>query len=123
MVLLVSGAEGTQQGSGATPTQKRGIHCDFCSEPTAAFVYPTHDYVAAVKQGGVNGSLGAWAACLDCHRLIQQDDRVELAHRAAVRLARKQGVSYTEALSSVVGRHEEFFANRTGSPAPIGWAA
>ena len=122
--MLTSELGGSVQGTGpAARSSARGIACDFCTEPNASFVYPTTKSVAVVSRGEVGGPLGAWAACLECHQLIQQDDRVELAHRAAVRMAKRQGIAYQHALSTAVAYHEHFFANRTGSPAPIAWGA
>lgn len=122
MVMLASDLGSPAQGAGpAARATGRGIACDFCTEPNASFVYPTTKSVAVVSRGEVGGPLGAWAACMECHQLIQQDDRVGLAHRAAVRMAKKQGIAYQHALSTAVAYHEQFFANRTGSPAPIAW--
>lgn len=124
MVKPASDLGGPAQGAGpAARSSGRGVACDFCTEPNASFVYPTNQSVAVVRKGDVGRPLGAWAACMECHQLIQQDDRVELVHRAAVRMAKKQGIAYQHALSTAVAYHEQFFANRTGSPAPIAWGA
>ena len=46
--------------------------CDFCEAPNATFAYP----VDAISVGAGEEPIPAthWTTCLDCHRLIENED-------------------------------------------------
>jgi hypothetical protein len=52
--------------------------CDFCSSSDVTWSYDAADYILDEKWG----SRGGWAACDECHDLIEADDRLGLARRA-----------------------------------------
>lgn len=52
--------------------------CDFCSGQPVLWSYPCRDF--QFPEG--IGSAGAWAACAECARLIDADQREALAQRA-----------------------------------------
>lgn len=57
--------------------------CDFCSARDAPWVYEAESYISFVSKALVGESVGAWAACESCKRLIDANDRKGLAKRAA----------------------------------------
>ena len=46
-----------------------GLKCDFCSSPEPVWAYAARDFVAYLAHPVVGESLGAWAACEECHEL------------------------------------------------------
>jgi hypothetical protein len=99
------------------------VVCDFCSvnADSKVWSYPTPDflYTLQMPEFGLHASKGDWAACEECHALIEADDRVGLATRTVLmdierepesaELAVKMGGIYL----SVQG---DFFSHRQGEP-------
>jgi hypothetical protein len=70
----------------------------------------------------VAGSEGGWAACDECHGLIEYGNWTGLAYRSWAALER----NYPEVkphkrqlAANLVTLHKEFARNRTGSPRPF----
>lgn len=85
------------------------IICDFCSSPN-----PTWDY----ENYPTKNDDGGWAACDECHRLIQANDREALlrrsVQRAPVRHTMPDGIA-----RSIRIVHATFWNNRKEDPKPI----
>lgn len=61
-----------------------GAVCDFCSSPKVYGAFQCEDFVA-IREGGFElGSKGGWAACRECHDLIEEDKWRELLHRSVM---------------------------------------
>lgn len=103
-------------------TERTGI-CDFCSETTPMWRYSVRDFnVEFAPANMVSVSVGDWAACDQCHKLIEADNYRELCERALrrqLKIMQKQ----TGTQSSVVtfklrkyvkGLHQRFKENRIG---------
>ncbi len=95
-----------------------GVKCDFCSALGPTWVYPARDFDAYIVSPIIGESIGAWAACEACHRLIEAGDREGLAVRSLDELI----MSYPEAVMAaptlkqeLLQLHELFFANRSGT--------
>lgn len=98
--------------------------CDFCSRQPVTAAYPCRDFTVP---GTPCGSLGAWAACQECARLIDTGQREALARRAWALAGRnllfgetgplpipeEEGVWFMREL------HALFFAHRTGESVPV----
>lgn len=99
------------------------VVCDFCTVNTGGKVwtYPSPDFLYSMQMSefGLHASKGDWAACEECHALIQSDDRVGLAARTvladiardpgSVELAVKMGPIYLSV-------QNDFFEHRDGEP-------
>lgn len=86
--------------------------CDFCSDPHPIYWYPCRDFNTYI---GAN-SVGPWAACETCHRLIESDNRGALNQVSMETYQRdhpheKMYKSSGEFLEYL---HDMFWANRTG---------
>ena len=57
--------------------------CDFCSYPSVVWCYPARSFVAYVVANIGGESVGDWAACEQCHRLIEVGDRAGLTERSS----------------------------------------
>lgn len=93
------------------------LRCDFCSAAAPAWAYPAKDFVAYVALPVVGESLGAWAACEECHRLIEAGDREGLAVRSLDELIFQwpEAAIAVPALKQELSRlHDLFFANCAG---------
>lgn len=91
------------------------IVCDFCASPEATHVYHAKDFTAYEVAGYVGKSTGPWAACSDCARLIEADDRQQLANRSVVTLMRSMGFPKSmrpQLLAQTRQIHARFFQNR-----------
>src|SRR5260370_42396364 len=91
--------------------------CDFCSYPSVVWRYPARSFVGYVVANIGGESVGDWAACEQCHRLIEVGDRAGPMERSLVTLIAEH--SETEAVRSelmehMTSLHGMFFANRTG---------
>lgn len=62
--------------------------------------------------GGVAESIDSWVACDKCHELMQADDWMGLAERAALTVGFGEWVAWT--------LHSEFRQHRTGPPKRYG---
>jgi hypothetical protein len=92
--------------------------CDFCSEPSVAWRYPARNFVAYAVAGVVGQSIGDWAACSVCHRLIETGNHDELLERSLRTLFRKNpDMRWAEAeiREQIAGFHRMFFAHRIGA--------
>lgn len=115
-------------------TETQTLRCDFCSSTDVRFAEEAADAdvgMVGVLQGEIHDtgitahSAGDWAACADCHQLIQDDKRESLVRRAAASLAERepdtkrliaQGQLHYRDLNAMVRRmHAVFWANRTGT--------
>lgn len=95
--------------------------CDFCARPRVSWSYPARDAAIDPESDGIlppHASHGAWAACGPCHELIEADDRIGLAVRAAdyFRHMHPDGRITTEHFRFL---HEQFFDLRTGPAHPV----
>lgn len=73
--------------------------CDLCAHPAPNRTYPAVDVVIDLGDDGpLHLSEGGWAACEDCARLIDADDRDGLADRCLVELQRRSGIPSAELL-------------------------
>jgi hypothetical protein len=96
---------------------EEGLKCDFCSAPEPIWAYPAKDFVVYLALPLVGESLGAWAACEECHRLIEAGDREGLVVRSLDELIFRwpEAAIAAPALKQELRQlHELFFANRVG---------
>jgi len=95
--------------------------CDFCSDPAIHWRYPAGNHILGLYQLSgqilVTESIGDWGACEECHRLIENGDRLGLLRRSVQNL----GIQPLPLeLFQELGRiHTEFFAYRSGPPIPV----
>lgn len=97
--------------------------CDFCSTNlnTWCWVYPARDFAYSIQFEGFgnHASKGEWAACEDCHALIESDDRQELAVRAVI-IDLEREPEYAPMRMTLANMYlsiqGDFFDNRTGEP-------
>lgn len=96
--------------------------CDFCSAPNPAWRYPARNFVGYEACGIVGESVGEWAACESCHRLIVAGDRHGLTERSVVSFiafhAELDSIR-SELATELATLHDRFFMNRTGAPTAI----
>jgi hypothetical protein len=93
------------------------LKCDFCSALAPTWAYPAKDFIAYLAVPLVGESVGAWAACEECHRLIEAGDREGLAVRSLDELVFRcpEAAIAAPALTRELRQlHELFFANRLG---------
>lgn len=91
--------------------------CDFCSQPGPRWRYPASSFL---DEHVGYGSIEDWAACGECHALIEKgDDRSnrQLAARALARFSESERRRMRE---PIIGFHDLFRAHRTG-PAEAKW--
>lgn len=96
--------------------------CDFCSEPAPAWCYSASNFVAMTVGPVIAESEGNWAACDECHRLIEDGDRTGLAQRSASLL-----IVISPQLACIAGEiqkdlaelHAAFFEHRRGACVPM----
>jgi hypothetical protein len=105
----------------------RELKCDFCSAPGPTWAYPARDFVAYLALPLVGESVGAWAACEECHRLIEAGDHEGLAVRSLDELifgCPEAAIAAPALKQELRQLHELFFANRLGlamrtAPEPV----
>lgn len=85
--------------------------CDFCSIPHPTWRYPCHDFGVPPY-----GSVGDWAACDDCHALIERANWSRLSARAVAKYP--SGVR-RELRPKVEGLHRKFAHHRCGDAVPL----
>lgn len=93
--------------------------CDFCGTPNVRWIYPTRDFSSDIVEDGAAltfNSSGGWAACPTCHGLIERGERDSLARRSADLYQDQTDVPYPALLASLRALHDDFWANREGSP-------
>ncbi len=96
--------------------------CDFCSEPAPTWCYPAETFIAMTVGPVASASDGGWAACDECHRLIEAGDRRALAERSAALLivANPEFASVSDEVRQQLGKlHRGFFEHRRGPCVPI----
>ncbi len=104
--------------------------CDFCSSRDISWDYPARDF--SMPTGDVEwGSRGGWAACNECHLLIEAKDREGLARRSAVTFVQRaqRDPTVSRAVKRMKARshmahfrdlHGRFWDARTGPGRPVG---
>lgn len=65
--------------------------CDFCSEEHAAKVYPCETFIWE-REMITHQSLGGWAACAECSRLIDANEWDALVERSIYQLVEQDSV-------------------------------
>jgi hypothetical protein len=91
--------------------------CDFCSHPSVVWRYPALTFAAYVVANIGGESVGDWAACEQCHRLIEVGDRAGLTERSLVTLIAghpEMEPARSELVEHMTSLHVMFFENRTG---------
>jgi len=90
--------------------------CDFCSSPSVAWRFPAVTFAAF----DLVRSIGNWAACEECARLVNDNNRVALCYRS-VDSFMEAFPDYNEATvaSMIAELHVEFWDNRTGPGAHL----
>lgn len=92
------------------------MRCDFCSSADVRWEYPAADFVVfdlPVRQGSKDG----WAACEECHLLIEADDRTGLADRSLAAFGDFQvglGLGSPDLLATFRSIYQGFWNHRTG---------
>ncbi len=102
------------------------LQCDFCSAPRPTWCYPARSFVAYRVSSLAGESVGDWAACGACHRLIKADDRRGLSQRSLDELILKHPEAKAAAdilFHDLAELHRQFFEHRDGPPIPIADAA
>lgn len=102
------------------------LQCDFCSAPCPSWRYPARSFIAYRAANLAGESVGDWAACDACHKLIEADDHEHLAQRSLDELILKhpEARAATEILfHDLAGLHRQFFEHRCGPAVPIADAA
>jgi hypothetical protein len=101
-------------------TERVGI-CDFCSEPGPFWTYMATNFdVEFAQMNTISTSIGAWAACGQCHRLIEADKYRELCERALrIQVHKIEKGTPSAALKFqlrkyIKGLHQRFKENRVG---------
>lgn len=98
------------------------LRCDFCSAPSPVWRYPARSFVAYCAPNVAGESVGDWAACDQCHVLIETDDRRGLAQRSLDQLILKHPEASLAAAvlhEELAELHQQFFAHISGTPVPI----
>lgn len=98
--------------------------CDFCSGPDVRWSYPARDFIdlglASPNRLIVSESVGAWAACDECHRLIEADDREQLLRRSVERFVELYGLLLPGLDEGVRQIQSRFFEHRSGPAVELG---
>jgi hypothetical protein len=118
--------------------------CDFCSAPNPIMEYPCRSFgltgeqaltpgAPVTRQGGFQWakekdlcfssapavrSIGSWAACDACHRLIDQG-QVEALTQRAFAIFRQKDPRLNQALDDLRFTFLLFYEVRTGPPIPL----
>jgi hypothetical protein len=98
------------------------LQCDFCSASSPVWRYPARSFVAYCAPSVAGQSVGDWAACDQCHVLIETDDRRGLTQRSLDQLILKHPEASLAAAvlyEELAELHQQFFAHRSGTPVPI----
>ena len=96
--------------------------CDFCSRSRVAWRYPARSFVAYVIASIGGESVGDWAACDECHDLIESGDSKGLKERSLNALIGRhpEMASVRDSLAEhLAALHMLFFENRTGAATPL----
>jgi hypothetical protein len=96
--------------------------CDFCTAVPIEVRYPC-GLVVVELPGGAHASSDPWAACADCHALIEAGDRDGLAQRALLAFIAQEGVPPADVMAQIAPMFREvqdaFFASRLGDAQPV----
>lgn len=105
------------------PDRPEDVRCDFCHvglNRCTVWIYPCETFTPSVFQspGLTQSSIGDWAACEDCHSLVEQKAWDTLAKRSMERdpipgLSRSQR---RQAMKHLKQLYLEFQQHRTGPP-------
>jgi hypothetical protein len=98
------------------------LQCDFCSALGPVWRYPARSFIAYCAPGVAGESVGDWAACDQCHVLIETDDRRGLAQRSLDELILKHPEASLAAAvlyEELAELHQQFFAHRSGPAVSI----
>lgn len=96
------------------------VICDFCSGREVEWSYPAADFIVDEAEWG---SRGHWAACQECHDLIESGNREGLAQRSLDTFFTRHpgelpndkfGRDYMR--KHIMLLHKSFFQWRTGEP-------
>ena len=96
--------------------------CDFCSACNVAWRYPAQSFIAYAVAGVVGQSVGDWAACTICHRLIEAGDHSGLLERTIHALLQKSPDLHkaeAEIRDQIAHFHRMFFAHQSGAALPV----
>jgi Zn-finger protein len=110
-----------------------GEVCDFCFGPVM-WRYPCESFVGPTaendKRQWVQESVGAWAACNDCHALIENNQLMELAERSYNSANAPEGwdqikrlIPKRELIRQFRVLHDQFLSHRLGPAVPVRTAA
>ncbi len=92
--------------------------CDFCSEVQIRWRYPASNSVDVASSGptGVfaSESIGDWAACEECHGLIEAGDHEALINRSVQKFVEIYGFLPPGLAEDIRRIHTQFFAHRCG---------
>jgi hypothetical protein len=102
------------------------LQCDFCSAPCPSWRYPARSFIAYRASNLAGESVGDWAACDACHKLIEADDQLPLAQRSLGELILKHPEARAVAeilFHDLADLHRQFFEHRCGPAVPIADAA
>jgi hypothetical protein len=92
--------------------------CDFCSAEPPRFELPVRDF--RLPQLDPHMSLGGWAACEPCARLIEANRWNELERRAVAAYERRNGIPLPpDAQSALRGLYRRLRQHISGSLRPI----
>ena len=90
--------------------------CDLCSSPNVKWKYPCPTFTSGISTPDLaSTSFGEWAACDECHALIERNDRVGLAVRSADALIAKHSAllpHYADLMADLMKLQGEFMNNR-----------
>lgn len=96
--------------------------CDFCAATPVAFAYPC-GLVLIASELGTHATSDPWSACLECHALIEADDRDALVQRALSNFlveAGEQPAPAVEAITAMLAATQRsFFDARLGAARPV----
>jgi hypothetical protein len=96
--------------------------CDFCSSAGPAWRYPARTFIAYRVSTLAGESVGDWAACETCRRLIEADDRRGLAERSVEQLISDHPELRelrADLCAELMRLHGKFFENRCGDASGI----
>ena len=102
------------------------LRCDFCSAPGPKWRYPARSFISYCVPNIAGESVGDWAACDECHSLIEAGDRRSLAQHSLDELIVKHpeaSAAATELYEDLAELHRKFFEHRTGAALPINASA
>jgi hypothetical protein len=92
--------------------------CDLCSQPSVRWCYPARDFIDVGIVGPdrilISESISGWAACDECHRLIEAGNREVLLKRSIRNFVALYGVLPPTLADDVRRIHDRFFAHRCG---------